>query len=217
MTGSLTEKNGKYYIVLNLYEGSRRKRKWIATGLPVKGNKRKADQMLREKIQEYEHSPNIAKSDMLLSDYIRRWLTIVQRRIDVVTYQGYEILATTHLLPISMRTASSCKKSPGQCCKPTSMKRRSMAAKTARAVFPLELCKCTRMYCIRHASKQLKRGCSPAILVRTSSYPGWNVSPQRHIVLISCKHSLIPSETSLSILWSTSPPCTDSDAAKFSV
>lgn len=99
MTGSLTEKNGKYYIVLNLYEGSRRKRKWIATGLPVKGNKRKADQMLREKIQEYEHSPNIAKSDMLLSDYIRRWLTIVQRRIDVVTYQGYEILATTHLLP----------------------------------------------------------------------------------------------------------------------
>ena len=99
MTGSLTEKNGKYYIVLNLYEGSRRKRKWIATGLPVKGNKRKAEQMLREKLLEYERTPLAAKSDTLLSDYIRHWLTIVQRRVDEVTFQGYEINATSHILP----------------------------------------------------------------------------------------------------------------------
>lgn len=99
MTGSLTEKNGKYYIVLNLYQGTQRKRKWIPTGLPVKGNKRKAEQILREKIQEYEQSPHAPKSDILLSAYIRHWLTIAKRRVDPVTYQGYEVLATGHILP----------------------------------------------------------------------------------------------------------------------
>ena len=50
MTGSLTDKNGKFYIVLNYYEGNSRKRKWIPTGLPVKGNKRKAEKLLQETV-----------------------------------------------------------------------------------------------------------------------------------------------------------------------
>ena len=40
MTGSLTIKNGKYYAVLNIYEDGKRKKKWINSGLPEKGNKR---------------------------------------------------------------------------------------------------------------------------------------------------------------------------------
>lgn len=99
MTGSLQIKNNKYYIVLNTYEGGKRKLTWISTGLPAKGNKRKAEQMLREKIQEYEQSPHTPKSDILLSAYIRHWLTIAQRRVDPVTYQGYEVNATSHILP----------------------------------------------------------------------------------------------------------------------
>lgn len=42
MTGSLQVKNGKYYMVLNSTENGKRKQKWISTGLPEKGNKRKA-------------------------------------------------------------------------------------------------------------------------------------------------------------------------------
>ena len=35
MTGSVQQKNGKYYAVLNLYdEKGKRKQKWIATGYP---------------------------------------------------------------------------------------------------------------------------------------------------------------------------------------
>ena len=42
MTGSLQVKNDKFYIIVNLKENGKRKQKWIATGLDVKGNKRKA-------------------------------------------------------------------------------------------------------------------------------------------------------------------------------
>ena len=52
MTGSLQTKNEKFYIVLNDTVNGKRKQRWIATGLSVKGNKRKAKQMLREKLAE---------------------------------------------------------------------------------------------------------------------------------------------------------------------
>ena len=49
MKGFVQEKSGKYYLVLDLYdERGRRKPKWISTGLPVRGNKRKAEAMLDE-------------------------------------------------------------------------------------------------------------------------------------------------------------------------
>jgi hypothetical protein len=47
MTGILQVKNGKYYIVLSYYENGKRQRRWIATGLPEKNNKRKAGRFLR--------------------------------------------------------------------------------------------------------------------------------------------------------------------------
>lgn len=99
MTGSLQTKNDKFYIVLNISENGKRKQKWIATGLPVKGNKRKAEQLLRDTLHDYELTPQTAQSDVLFADYIRLWLKAAQRRVDEVTYQGYEILATGHVLP----------------------------------------------------------------------------------------------------------------------
>lgn len=99
MTGCLQIKNGMYYIVLSTYENGKRKRPWIATGLPVKGNKRKAEKMLREKLHEYESKAGIVHSDELFSDYVRHWLTIAQRKVDEVTFQGYDALARVHVLP----------------------------------------------------------------------------------------------------------------------
>ena len=46
-TGSVQEKNGRFYFVVNLYDANgKRKIKWISTGLTVRGNKRKAESML---------------------------------------------------------------------------------------------------------------------------------------------------------------------------
>lgn len=99
MTGCLQVKKGMYYIVLNTYENGKRKLRWLSTGLPAKGNKRKAEQMLREKLHEYELKAGQVHSDVLLSDYVRYWLTIAKRKVDEVTYQGYEDLAKLHVLP----------------------------------------------------------------------------------------------------------------------
>ena len=99
MTGSLTVKNGKYYAVLNVYENGKRKKKWLSTNLPEKGNKRKAEQFLREKLAEYERMEGVVHSDVRFSDYIRIWLEHIARKVDDVTMQGYQVLADGHILP----------------------------------------------------------------------------------------------------------------------
>lgn len=49
VAGHLQEKNGNYYMVLNYRDvAGKRKSKWVSTGLPVKGNKKKAEKMLME-------------------------------------------------------------------------------------------------------------------------------------------------------------------------
>ena len=49
VSGRLQEKNGYYYMVLSYKDATgKRKQPWYATGLPVKGNKRRAEEMLRE-------------------------------------------------------------------------------------------------------------------------------------------------------------------------
>lgn len=88
MTGSLQVKNGKYYMVLNSTENGKRKQKWISTGLTEKGNKRKAEQMLREKLTEEEKQNPVVRTDMTVADCARRWLVRIQRRVDEVTYKA---------------------------------------------------------------------------------------------------------------------------------
>lgn len=56
-TGSVQEKNGRFYFVVNLYDANgKRKIKWISTGLTVRGNKRKAESMLREVLLHYDET-----------------------------------------------------------------------------------------------------------------------------------------------------------------
>lgn len=101
MTGSLQSKNDKYYVVLNLYDDNgKRRQKWIATDIPSKkGNKKLAEQFLREKLGEYEAQTGTIICDMKFSDAIRNWLKSVSLRVDAVTLQGYQCIADTQLLP----------------------------------------------------------------------------------------------------------------------
>ena len=49
VAGHLQEKKGFFYIVLSFNNATgKRTTKWIATGLPVKGNKRRVEQLLRD-------------------------------------------------------------------------------------------------------------------------------------------------------------------------
>lgn len=99
MTGTLQIKGDKYYAVLNIYENGKRKRKWINSGLSVKGNKTRAEKFLREQITIFEQNEGIFSSDILFSDFVGIWLSRVRSKVDVVTYEGYEQLAKTHIIP----------------------------------------------------------------------------------------------------------------------
>ena len=105
MTGSLQIKSGKFYMVLNSTENGKRKQRWISTGLPVKGNKRKAEQMLRERLAKEGWTASSGEAaDIKLSDYIRHWLALSEQRVDEVTMQSYRALAERHVLPWAEQT-----------------------------------------------------------------------------------------------------------------
>lgn len=99
MTGHLQIKRNKYYVVLDRYIDGKRRQQWLSTGLTAKGNKRKAEQMLREKLSEAEKETAAPCADMLVSDCVRFWLTKAQHRVDEVTYRGYKQTAKTQILP----------------------------------------------------------------------------------------------------------------------
>ena len=111
MTGSLQIKNNKYYVVLNVYEDNngklKRKAKWISTGLTVKGNKTRAQKILRETLAEYEQREadeaerrqhENDPSNMLLIDAVQQWFDS-KTKVDEVTRQGYETLINSHIKP----------------------------------------------------------------------------------------------------------------------
>ncbi len=54
VAGRLQEKNGFYYIVLSYTDSAgKRRQPWIGTGLPVKGNKKRAEKMLAETRKDF--------------------------------------------------------------------------------------------------------------------------------------------------------------------
>ena len=92
VAGHLTLKNGRYYAVLNYRDaGGQRKTKWIALGLPEKGNKRKAEAELARLRAEFKPPKEVGdlSSDMLFADYLLEWLEIAKGRLAVATYSSY--------------------------------------------------------------------------------------------------------------------------------
>lgn len=100
VSGSVQQKNGKYYAVLNLKdENGKRKQKWISTGLTIRGNKKKAEQFLKEKELEYSAREGLISSDILFSVYLEEWLKERRTLIDPVTYNGYQRIIDGQINP----------------------------------------------------------------------------------------------------------------------
>ena len=91
VAGHLSEKKGYYYVVLNYkdYTG-KRKSKWVSTGLPVKGNKRRAEKILADIKRDFvPEEPKRIEANMLFSDYMESWLNIIKGSVAVPTYSSY--------------------------------------------------------------------------------------------------------------------------------
>lgn len=88
VAGHLHEKNGYYYIILNLTDSAgKRKPKWISTGLTIKGNKKRAEQMLMEERRKYANAKT--GDDVLFADFMDQWLEIVKSTVSIPTYSSY--------------------------------------------------------------------------------------------------------------------------------
>jgi hypothetical protein len=106
VAGHLQEKYGYYYAVLNYTdENGKRKTKWIATGLEIKGNKKRAEAILLEQRYLFEQKlsevPVVNKDDILFADYMIKWLGIAKTSIAVPTYASYSQMVNKIIVPIS--------------------------------------------------------------------------------------------------------------------
>lgn len=95
LKGSLQEKNGIYQAVF-YYNG---KQKWKSTGIKVqRGNKRKAQQRLKEILLEYESNPHMYDKISFV-DYSRKWLEKEEGAIDIITFESYKQHVEKHIIP----------------------------------------------------------------------------------------------------------------------
>ena len=102
LTGSLKDRYGKYTAIINYYdETGKRRQKYHALNIPVKGNKRKAEAALQEILHQYESeevSIKKAKEDSpLMADFLWDWLKITAPTIERTTLESYEGLIKARL------------------------------------------------------------------------------------------------------------------------
>lgn len=103
VAGHLREQNGYYQMILSFKDSTgKRKTKSISTGLPVKGNKRKAEKMLDEARKSYEGDLLKAEKpteSILFTDFMREWLGMIKSSVEMSTYGSYSFIVEKRIIP----------------------------------------------------------------------------------------------------------------------
>ena len=114
ITGHITEKNKKWYAVINLYDtDGKRHEKWKSLNLEVtKGNKREAQYRLNELLTQY-NTEDLYKSELMthadrernrianmpINQYLQEWLEQHKANISASTYKGYKLMIESRMIP----------------------------------------------------------------------------------------------------------------------
>ena len=99
VAGHLSEKNGNYYAVLSYTDAfGKRRTKWVNTGLPVRGNKKKAEAFLMEERKKFQTAEPVT-GGVLFADYIEQWLEVAKPTIAVATYASYCAMVKRAIAP----------------------------------------------------------------------------------------------------------------------
>lgn len=114
ITGRLTEKNGKWYAVINLYtEEGKRKEKWHSLDLEAKrGTKTEANHRLNEVLAKFNTGELYLKaclskaeqekrrqSEQSVGDYMSEWLEGYKCNLSVTTYNTYKLMLDSRITP----------------------------------------------------------------------------------------------------------------------
>ena len=92
VSGHLEERRGYFHVALNWVDNDgKRCRKSISTKLPVKGNKKRAEELMQQAKRKYQsllsNMPDI--NELLFADFMEQWLDIIKPEIKLTTYGGY--------------------------------------------------------------------------------------------------------------------------------
>ena len=100
IAGHLQEKKGLYYMVLSYKDKSgKRISKWLPTGLPVKGNKKRAEDMLMAARAEFVAGEAAVDHDMPFSSYLVQWMEIARSTLKPNTAAGYASMIQNPIAP----------------------------------------------------------------------------------------------------------------------
>ena len=105
MTGALCIKelkSGNKYYYINLRYKDPRSQEWkcktLSTGLPVKDNKRRAEAILHEQLENYRYLEELpaevsvlVSPDIRICEYMDYWLSRKRRDVRLSTFESYEI------------------------------------------------------------------------------------------------------------------------------
>ena len=120
VAGHLEDKRGIFQMAIS-WKGidGRRIRKSYSTGLPVKGNKKRAEAMMREKCDEVSAELAVEYTTLgvgnpngiLFADFMEhQWLPAIKNEVKVTTYGGYNLNVTRTIAPYFRKHAIYLKK-----------------------------------------------------------------------------------------------------------
>ena len=113
IAGHLQEKNGTFYCVLNYVDSQgERKQVWRTTGLPVKGNKKRAEEFLMNLRKTFIIPKEVGDdidfaSDMPFVDFMRQWLDVVRTTVVSTTFGSYQNMVERKFIPYFEPISSS--------------------------------------------------------------------------------------------------------------
>ncbi len=111
VAGHLREKRGYFHIVLSYTdEYGKRQTPSKSTGLPVKGNKKRAQTMLQEarkemeaalewRIRRKEHPDQLDPSEVSFTVFMKDWLAMMKSSIEITTYASYSMCIKSRIVP----------------------------------------------------------------------------------------------------------------------
>jgi len=100
VAGHLREKNGIFQVILNWKDANgNRKTKSISTGLPVKGNKKRAEAMLMKIRSEFDPGNLIDNADMPFVKFLQKWLADKASVMSAEQYASHAYTIKTIITP----------------------------------------------------------------------------------------------------------------------
>ena len=100
VTGHLREQNGMFQMILTWKDDAgRRRTKSISTGLPVKGNKKRAEKMLLKARSEFNPGDCPPTKGMSFTNFLEKWLDDKAGDIPSDEYADYSYYVRTSIAP----------------------------------------------------------------------------------------------------------------------